>query len=60
MKIHSCILTFTHQQKCCFSWTKLHLLNEDQKMHKIFVFTVVENETLLLIFAKLFVSTDFT
>ena len=59
MKTYSYILTFTHRQKCCFSWTDLQFLNEDQKMHEIFVYAVVEEEILLLIFVELFVSTNF-
>ena len=45
MKTYSYILTFMHRQKCCFSWTDLYFLNEDQKMHEIFVFTAMEEET---------------
>ena len=45
MKTYLCILTFTHRRKCCFGWTDLRFSNEDQKMHEIFVFTVVEEET---------------
>ena len=49
-----------HRQKCCFSWTDLRFLNEDQKVHEILFYTVVEEETELLIFVEyyLFLSTS--
>ena len=35
-------LTFMHRQKCCFNWMDMCFSNEDQKMHEIFVCTVVK------------------